>query len=46
MSGSPQMIQPPAFALDPAQSGLELARRWIETVWPGGFVNRLAARPV
>ena len=46
MTASPQMIQPPAFALDPAQSGLELARRWIETVWPGGFVNRLAARPV
>jgi uncharacterized protein (TIGR00369 family) len=46
MTSSPQMIQPPAFALDPAQSGLELARRWIETVWPGGFVNRLAARPV
>lgn len=46
MSGSPQMIQPPAFALDPAQSGLELAQRWIDTVWPGGFVNRLAARPV
>lgn len=46
MSGAPQTIQPPAFALDPAQSGLELARRWIETAWPGGFVNRLAARPV
>ena len=46
MTASPQMIQPPAFALDPAQSGLELALRWIETVWPGGFVNRLAARPV
>ncbi|WP_312815662.1 PaaI family thioesterase [Brevundimonas sp.] len=46
MSGSTQMIQPPAFVLDPAQSGLELALRWIEMVWPGGFVNRLAARPV
>jgi uncharacterized protein (TIGR00369 family) len=46
MTASPQMIQLPAFALDPAQSGLELARRWVETVWPGGFVNRLAARPV
>ncbi|WP_312135434.1 PaaI family thioesterase [Brevundimonas sp.] len=46
MSGSPQMIRPPAFVLDPAQSGLELALRWIEMVWPGGFVNRLAARPV
>lgn len=46
MTASPQMIQPPAFVLDPSQSGLELARRWIETVWPGGFVNRLAARPV
>ena len=46
MNGPPQTIQPPVFALDPTQSGLELARRWIETVWPGGFVNRLAARPV
>lgn len=46
MSGPPQTIQPPAFALDPAQGGLELARRWVEAVWPGGFVNRLAARPV
>lgn len=46
MSGSPQMIQPPAFALDPTQSGLELAQRWIDTIWPGGFVNRLGARPV
>lgn len=46
MSGSPQMIEPPTLVLDPAHSGLELAERWIETVWPGGFVNRLAARPV
>ena len=36
---------PPAFELDPALSGLELARRWMAAVDAGGFPTRLNARP-
>ncbi|WP_292052373.1 MULTISPECIES: PaaI family thioesterase, partial [unclassified Brevundimonas] len=44
MSG--HVVAPPAFELDTSQSGLELARKWIATRTPGGFVDRIAARPI
>lgn len=38
-------VAPPAFRLDPALSGLELARRWMAAEDTGGFPTRLNARP-
>uniref|UniRef100_UPI00261EEB45 hypothetical protein n=1 Tax=uncultured Brevundimonas sp. TaxID=213418 RepID=UPI00261EEB45 len=40
------IITPPSFQLDTSKSGLELARKWIATKTPGGFVERIAAHPV
>ena len=41
--------QPPSlasrFQLDPAADGLELAWRWAEARFAGGFAERLRARP-
>lgn len=41
MSGDPVLFQ-----LDRDADGFELARRWVEMPRPGGFLNRLRARPV
>lgn len=46
MSGPDQMVQAPTFRLDPQYSGIELARQWMQVQWPGGYPNRLPARPV
>lgn len=46
MSGPANPITAPTFKLDPKYSGIELARQWLEIQWPGGYPNRLPARPV
>ena len=46
MSGPANPITAPTFKLDPKYSGIELARQWMEVQWPGGYPNRLPARPI
>jgi len=41
MSGDPVLFQ-----FDREADGFELARRWVEMPRPGGFLNRLAVRPI
>lgn len=41
MSGDPVV-----FHLDRDADGFELARRWVEMPRPGGFLNRVQARPI
>ena len=46
MSRPEHPITAPTFKLDPQFSGIELARQWMQVQWPGGYPNRLPARPV